>query len=164
MRRRRNHPICRKLIVIGFTKIRNQCIPVEFSVKLVNFGNFLFEFFAISLRKTAHHEKFSKLILLFGFGKRQNSADGLLFGIADETTGVDYGNFATRLPRIVFDGVTIGNELSHQSFGIDKIFGTSQCNDVYFVFYHEFEISFSLSKKLLLTKKRIDKIFATKYL
>jgi hypothetical protein len=129
--------------VIRFTEIRNQFVPIEFSIKLVHFGNFLFEFFAISLGKTTHHEKFSKLIFLFCFGKRQNSADGLLFGIADETAGVDYGNFATRLLRIVFDGVTISNELSHQSFGIDKIFGTSQCDDVYFVLYHEFEIFFS---------------------
>ncbi len=71
----------------------DKILPVEFSVDYVDFRNLLIENVAVSLGKASHSHYLADFAGVFQFGEAKEEIDGFLFGIGDESAGIDHHIF-----------------------------------------------------------------------
>ena len=124
------------VVVVAGTQVGNKVGPVELPVKLVDLGYFGFELLAVALRQAAHHIEVAYLTGLLGLDHLQNHLDGFLFGVTDETAGIDHHIFARHLLGVVTHFITGFGKAMHQPFRIDQILGTAQRNNIDAILYH----------------------------
>ena len=66
----------------------------------------------------------------------ENHVDGFLFGIADETTGVDDADVTAADFGVVGDGEAGVAQLGHQALAVDEVLGAAHREDVNMVLFH----------------------------
>ena len=107
-------------------KVGDQGLVVH-TEKFVHLGDLFFQFRGITLGKASHHKDFTLPVA----GLLQDSINGFLFGIMNETTGIDdhciiSGSFSVvdHLPPAFF-------QLLQQNLRIDQVFGAAHGDDIY---------------------------------
>ena len=112
--------LCNTFVVFLFEVIYKFC-PVEFTIELVDLRNLFAKFCQITFRQASHYIQFFKVSLFLTLTKLKNHIYGFLLCVANETTGVNYRNFTTRLIAVVCNLVATLLQLTHKMLRIDKI-------------------------------------------
>jgi len=99
---------------VGRGEIFYNIFPVKLAVKSVNFWDFCFEFFAVSLRKTAHDVNFFQLTCSFVFHQVQDLIYAFFLGITDKSTSVYHSNIAMQFFWIVMKVAAYGGKLAEE--------------------------------------------------
>ena len=76
----------------------------------------------IAFAEASHHVELFQRAPVLSLGELEDGVYGLLFGVADETAGVDDCHLAAGVGRVVGHGDVVGAELSHQFFTVDEVF------------------------------------------
>ena len=103
-----------QFLMVCLTQILQQLFPIELAVKLIHLRNLNRQFLQVTFRKTTHDIEFLQFAFFLGLCKFKNHIDGLLFCIADETAGINYGNLSFRTLGIMRHMKTRFLQLAHQ--------------------------------------------------
>ena len=118
------------------TEVGYEFPVVELPIELIHFGQFLLQLLGIALRQATHHEQFSELSFLLPLNHLQNGVDTLFFGISDEPTGVHDNDLPTGIPTVVHTMVAVLFEQLHENLAVNKILGTTHCDDINLILNH----------------------------
>ena len=125
MRRRCQYTFQTKVRHIFLSQIIQQFIPIELSVKLIDFRNLSCKLGHETFRQASHYIKLFDFFLCFCRNKIQNHIDRFFFGIAYKPTGIDHHNLSRYFFCIMPDFISGRFELPHKMFRIHQIFRTS---------------------------------------
>jgi len=103
-----------QFIMVYLTQVLQQLFPIELTIKFIHLRNFNCQFLQITFRKATHDIEFLQFAFFLGLCKFKNHINGLLFCIADETTGINYGNLSFRPLGIMRHMKTRFFQLAHQ--------------------------------------------------
>ena len=85
-----------QFLMVCLTQILQQLFPIELAVKLIHLRNLNRQFLQVTFRKATHDIEFLQFAFFLSLRKFKNHIDRLLFCIADETAGINYGNLSFR--------------------------------------------------------------------
>ena len=96
----------------GGRKVFDQIFPVELTIETIHFRDFFPQLFAIAFGKTAHHVDAIEGSFIFLLHQFENGVDTFLFGVTNESAGVDHCDIAVQFIWIVVEVATDGGKLA----------------------------------------------------
>ena len=125
-------PFGRQCGVLRGTQRPDDAVPVAGAEIVVDLRNFGAQVIGITFRQTADNEQPFDFSGLLGRCRPQDHLDGLLFGIADESAGIDYHDCGVRAVAVEVHLVTGGCQTGHEVFAVDRVFRAAEGDDVNF--------------------------------
>ena len=135
MARRGQVPLPGQFVAVASADGFHDVAQVVDAEVFVHFGDLFPQFFPVAFGQAAHDEQVVDTAFGLRVGECEDRVDGLLFGVADESAGVDYDDPGVRFVRVVDDFETVALQLRHQVFRIDEVFRTTERYDVDFTFH-----------------------------
>ena len=100
----------------------------------IYFGYFQGQLLAIALRKASGDVQFFDFTLTFQRRVLNNGVNAFLFGHINKSAGVYHHHIGVAVAFLVGHFKIVAAQLRNQVFAVDQIFGTTQRNDLHFIF------------------------------
>ncbi len=120
----------RQLRIFGSAQRADDAVPVAGAEIVVRFGDFGPQFIRVAFRKTAYDEQPLDAARFLGFRGAEYHVDGFLFGVADESAGVDYHRLGVRSVAVPEYFVARRRQPRHQMFAVDRVLGAAKSDNI----------------------------------